>query len=390
MGGVTVIDADTHLFETRDLWRTYCDPETREAALRLDDDELGWTWLMHGDRRLHVADRHRPGEVDEIGRDRRRLARGEAPARPYDETVDADYHDPAVRLRRLDEEGFDATVLFPNFGLLWERPLADDLPATQANMVAWNRWAADVATAGGGRLHPVAHLTLRDAEWFVAQLPFLAESGIRLAMIAPALVDGRRLSDPVHDRVWAACCDQGITPVFHVAAQRRPFEDAWYEEDADDVNPVMSSVFLWTAPAMAIADLAVHGVFDRLPDLRIGVFELSAVWLPLFLLNLDGGYDFHARFNGAPLSELTARPSEYVRRHVRVAAFSQERPDRLTEHVGDLFMACSDYPHAEGTATPLADYRRDCPRSSTPADAPGLFGGNVAWLLRQDAEVGTS
>lgn len=47
--------------------------------------------------------------------------------------------------------------------------------------------------------------------------------------------------------------------------------------------------------------------------------ELSAVWVPMFLLTLDGGFDFHATFNGAPLTEMELRPSEYVRRQVRVA-----------------------------------------------------------------------
>jgi hypothetical protein len=132
--------------------------------------------------------------------------------------------------------------------------------------------------------------------------------------------------------------------------------------------------------ALALADLALNGVLERHPDLRLGVMELSAVWVPLFLMMLDGGYDFTSRFNGAPLRPLAERPSDYLRRQVRVAAFSYERPDRLTARSGDLFMACSDYPHGEGTATPVDDYARV---GLTPDAAPGLFGGNVSFLLRQ-------
>ena len=50
------------------------------------------------------------------------------------------------------------------------------------------------------------------------------------------------------------------------------------------------------------------------------------------------------------------RPSEYFRRQVRVSSFSYEMPARLIRQTGDLYMCCSDYPHSEGTATPLADY----------------------------------
>jgi hypothetical protein len=64
---------------------------------------------------------------------------------------------------------------------------------------------------------------------------------------------------------------------------------------------------------------------------------------------------------------------------VRVAAFSYEQPGRLERKGGDLFMACSDYPHSEGTATPIQDYERT---GTGPAAHPGLFGDNAAFLLR--------
>ena len=120
--------------------------------------------------------------------------------------------------------------LFPNYGLLWERELSSDLPALTANMGAWNRWCATVAQDGGGGLSPVAHLTLRDEAWLLGQLAELERADIRLAMIAPALVDGRPLSHPDHDRLWDAFVDHGVTPVFHVADQPRVFDDAWYTD----------------------------------------------------------------------------------------------------------------------------------------------------------------
>ena len=40
--------------------------------------------------------------------------------------------------------GLDGAVVFPNFGLLWERRLSESLPALTANMAAWNRWCASV------------------------------------------------------------------------------------------------------------------------------------------------------------------------------------------------------------------------------------------------------
>jgi predicted TIM-barrel fold metal-dependent hydrolase len=379
---MTIIDADTHLYEPRTLWADHTEAVLRDKALRIADDDRGYSWLMWGDRRIAVAEVHTPGDVDAMGAFRRRLRDGLPPEAHYDDALPRVFWDPARRRDQLDEMGLDESVVFPNYGLLWERHLRDDLEATKANMAAWNRWAVTVAEEGRGRLHPVAHLTLRDLDWLEAQLAELAAGGVRLAMIAPALVDGKPLSHPQLDRAWSAFVHHGVTPVFHVAAFPLPFHEAWYDGDPDEVAPVLSSVFLWAPPALALADMAVNGALARHPDLRIGVMELSAIWVPMFLLQLDGGFAFHTRFNGEPLTPLDLRPSEYVRRQVRIAAFGYERPDRLIRQAGDLFLFCSDYPHAEGVPRPLADYQRHA--GPVPEESAGpLYGGNMAWLLRQ-------
>jgi hypothetical protein len=202
---------------------------------------------------------------------------------------------------------------------------------------------------------------------------------VRLAMMAPALVDGKPLSHPDLDRAWASFVAHGMTPVFHVADQPRVFDDAWYTDDGDRFVNVVESVFLWTPAALALTDLIVNGVLERHDDLRLGVVELSAMWVPQFLMMLDGGYEFTAKLNGRVPAPLSMRPSEYFRRQVRISAFAYETPGRLERQAGDLFMACSDYPHSEGTASPLEDYRR---AGNEPGGDTGLFTGNVEFLLR--------
>jgi hypothetical protein len=197
-------------------------------------------------------------------------------------------------------------------------------------------------------------------------------------MIAPAAVDGRPLSHPDHDRLWSAFVDRGVTPVFHVADQPPVLDEAFSTDPGDSLVPVLGSIFLWVPPAVAVTDLIVNGTLARHPGLRIGIVELSSVWVPQYLLMLDGGWDFTTTLNGRPLAPLELRPSEYFRRQVRVSSFSYEQPARLGARSGDLFMACSDYPHSEGTGTPLEDYAR---AGSLPGDAAGLFHDNVADLL---------
>ncbi len=374
-----LIDSDTHLFEPPGMWREYVDPADRDVALHMTTDDLGYTWLMFGDRRLSLGGPHRPGDVDGIGLFRQRLVEG-LPADFDLEQFTASYSDPKARLLQLDQAGFDASVLFPNYGIAWERPLQNDLRATLANMTAWNRWIVEISAQGQGRLYPVAHLSLRDLDWLQRQLKTLADGGIRLGLIAPSLVDGWPLSHPELDRAWAALVDYGITPVFHVANQPRPFDEAWYGEDLEGgINP-LSVVFIWTGAALALTDLILNGVLERYPGLRLGVMELSARWVPQHLQMMDGGYRHTSRFNGES-TNLSLMPSEYFLRQVRVAAFSYEQPSRLIAHAGDIFMACSDYPHTEGTLTALEDYSS---AGLVPEEVTsGFFGGNAAFLLRR-------
>jgi predicted TIM-barrel fold metal-dependent hydrolase len=373
-----VIDSDQHLYESRSLWSDHADPGSRDEAIKIVDDDLGYSWLMWRDRRLGIADVQFPGDSSSIARHHQMNLQGEPSGYSYDEALPDDYWEPGARVRKLDQMGLDGAVLFPNFGLLWERRLSESLDALKINMAAWNRWCGIVAADGRGRLHPVAHLTLRDPAWVESQLAELSASGVRLAMIAPAAIDGRPLSHPDHDRLWASFVENGVTPVFHVADQPRILDDAFYSDSEDSFVPVLESVFLWVPPAIAVTDLIVNGTFERHPQLRIGIVELSSIWVPQYLLMLDGGWDFTSKLNGRVAAELSMRPSDYFKRQVRVSSFSYELPARLTSKSGDLYMCCSDFPHSEGTATPVEDYERS---GCVPGQEGGLFGDNLMTLI---------
>ena len=197
-------------------------------------------------------------------------------------------------------------------------------------------------------------------------------------------MDGRPLSHPDLDRAWAAFVDTGITPVFHVANQARPFDEAWYGPDMEGGITPMSTVFIWTGAALAMTDLILNGVLERYPDLRIGIMELSARWVPLHLQMMDGGYRHTSRFNGES-TELSAHAERVFpasgsggRLLVR-AAPSADRERRR---------------HLHGVQR-LSPYRRDVDgdrglrrhRLVTDESSALFFGGNAAFLLREPSLV---
>lgn len=375
-----IVDADSHFLEPLTVYRDHIDPGMREWAIGGERDERGWPWLTYRGRRLHRVDQHVPGRVDAIGEQRRRWEAGEKapPASPL-----ADACDPAERLRTLDAHGVDAALVFPNLGLAWEDDLRDGVPALCANLGAYNRWLREWVGDAGGRLFPVAQLSLRDLDWFDAELERCARAGIRLAMIGAHPVDGRALAHADFDRVWAACQDRGVAVCFHVSNVPLPLDPAWYALDPAATNKLLDITFLYLAPAVAVTSLIVHGKLEQFPGLRLGIVELSAGWVPGYLMHLDGAFAFYRTQNGRPLSELPLRPSEYFRRQVRVNAFPLEGASALMPRVGEqVFMWGSDYPHAEGMPVPSwAAYERVQPRPLSESERRALSGGNAEFLL---------
>ncbi len=316
-----------------------------------------------------------------IGDDRLRRLRGERAPASFDELVPDSYRLAGPRLASLDAFGLDAAVMFPNYGLLWEQRLASDRVAQRANARAYNRFMADVCAEGKGRLHGVAHVMLHDPAWAVEEIERVRTQGVRLAMIAPAPVDGKPLSHADFDPVWAAFSRAGVAPVFHVSEFESPLHPAWRQGEQEDGEQLFDSIFLYLAPAVALANLILHGVLERFPTLRIGVVELTASWVPSFLLHIDGASDFYAQRHGEPFRALADRPSEYFLRQVRVAALPYEMPNRLVPKVGDdTFMIGSDWPHAEGVADPMAAAQRAVAGLGDRA-RENILGANAAWLL---------
>ena len=225
MGNAPVVDCDQHLYESRDLWRRHIDPADRDQA------------LAHRGRRARLRVGHLAGPSAAAGR--RAAARATPPPLGRPPRAAARGEPAALRLRRRAPRATTGTrppgstgstrwastarCSSRTSGCCGSGALGDDLPALTANMAAWNRWCATVVAEGAGRLSPgrPPHAA-RPRLARCASSRRSSAAGVRLAMIAPALVDGRPLSHPDHDRIWSAFVEHGITPVFHVADQPRP------------------------------------------------------------------------------------------------------------------------------------------------------------------------
>ena len=192
--------------------------------------------------------------------------------------------------------------------------------------------------------HPVAHLTLRDLDWLEAQLAAL-ERGGRAAgddrarrwstagrcRTPTTTASGRRSSSTASRRCSTSPTSRGV------------FDDALVHRPADEFVPrARLGVPVVAAGARRHRPDRATACSSATPICASASSSSSAVWVPLFLMMLDGGWDFTSRLNGRPLAELSLRPSEYFRRQVRVVVvlLRAARPASRARR-GDLFMAAA-------------------------------------------------
>jgi hypothetical protein len=222
-----------------------------------------------------------------------------------------------------------------------------------------------------------------DQGWLDRQLASLAKGGVRFALMSYGLADGRGLSHPDHERAWASFVHHAITPLFHIQDNEcRPsaLPDGWFEGDHDQW-PILEMPFAYLGIELAIADLTLNGVFDRHPGLRLAVVEQSCGWLASLLERMEWGLTAQSKTLGYHTRPLKAPPRETVLERVRLSTdWRKDKPQRLSEQFGDIFMYGSDYPHCEGLAQPLAGFKAVVEPVAEGHQAK-FFGGTVATFL---------
>ena len=365
------VDADGHVLEPPDLWERYLDPGFRDRALRIRTDAEGLEYLEIGGRASRLSNRGFPGTLGRMG-ERRVEEMRPSPERTYLRGAAFGSMDARERLALLDAENLDAAVLYPTLGILWEAEL-EDATLSQAYCRAYNRWIADFCRDSGGRLVPIAHLSLGDPPAAAAELGRAVRDGCRGAFVVPFTLTRRPHGHPDHDPVFAAAQDLEVPLALHpsfepVALAPRRFEGMRKAR-------LLSSVLAGDGVRHAFTTFFDFGVFDRFPRLKLVVLESGGGWVGYWMDRLDAVYE--ATFIGrrVPLRE---KPSVYFRRQCYVSCDPDETTiPALAELLGpDRFFWASDYPHPDHTADYLKALEQLAARLPAPSRARFL-GANV-------------
>jgi predicted TIM-barrel fold metal-dependent hydrolase len=234
------------------------------------------------------------------------------------------------------------------------------------------------------RLLPAGYVPLLDIERSVA----FAGEAISMGCAAIEIPsDCPATHSPSHiglDPLYAQAAEARVPIVFHLGngtllsdtynLNGLPSEPAFHGGDGAIRSPQYATCF--HSPTATVGVLIIDGVLERHPDLRIGIIEYGATWVPGWVRFLDSTMQAFQK-SETRLQRLTLSLGEYVQRQVRVAALCHDDVAWVMDQVGpDVLMFSSDFPHIEGGRNPLARYERN------------LDGGNVSEAHREKFYAG--
>ncbi|MEU1168535.1 amidohydrolase family protein [Streptomyces sp. NPDC005921] len=305
---------------------------------------------------------YRPGSLKEM---LKAMSSGNPEETYQFEPMHESYQNREARLRVMDEQGLDQSIMYPGGWALVAEEYVKGVEPLYANYHSFNRYMNEVwGFDHQGRIYAPALLSLRDLDHAVKELEYVLEQGARFILLPTGPVYGRSPGDPYFDPFWKLVNDAKASVCYHISEfyYNSQVAPAW----GYDPNPIHFRMSAWQWQNTygqrpieeTLSALIFDNLFGRFPDINVLVSEFGSEWVPHFVRHMDKsrGMGRNGPWIGGQLDE---RPSQVFRKHVRVVPYPEDDIVNVVRRLGhhESIVMGSDFPHAEGLAEP-ADFRK--------------------------------
>jgi predicted TIM-barrel fold metal-dependent hydrolase len=338
-----VFDADVHVTPPPGMWRDYLSPQFRELAPVVESDGETDYIVFEGERRKVHLMQSQAGRAFKQYKNTGRLAEMRA----------GGWMAPQ-RLADMDRDGMDVGAIFGGGPL---QTANHDLYID--SFAGYNRWVADFCSQDPKRLKWAAFLPMLDVDLAIGLMRDARKAGA-VAVNIPAFPQSasafnkaqsqfqaltgdaqsvRQYRDPEFDPLWAVCCELDLAVTFHLGARVSRFRDK---------TNFLPDIVMGKPAMLEMAGIMIYGgVFDRFPDLRIGLIEAGVGWIPWAANYMDRTWEMQRYWTECNIKH---PPSHYFDRNVYASFISDPIGVELRHHPGGKnIMWSSDYPHSETT-----------------------------------------
>jgi len=366
-----LISVDDHIQEPPNLWTDRLSKKQfGDRIPRLEQDSDGTEhWVVDGQRLLS-------GDASAAGalmpnRNQEPQQWAEIPAAAYL---------PTERLKAMDTEGVDYSVLYPTVaGLAGEAfGRLEDPELELACVRAYNDWLLEEWAAASDRFVPQCIVPIWPVEATIAEMQRAVGNGHR-GIVFPALPmhlrDVPHVSGPEYDPVWSACAELGVPVSLHAGASPQlqypafPGLSPALIGAVDAVTKPVSSVFV-------LSLLSFSRVLLRHPNLRLVMAESALSWGMLYMEWADHQFEH----DGLAREGYDLKPSEMFQRQCYFTSwFDNVAP--FVGHVGeDHILWSTNFPLATSTWPRTQETVERCFRGVTPETREKILWKNAASL----------
>jgi uncharacterized protein len=337
-----IVDADCHLTEPADLWTARVPAKYREVVPRVDVHPANGIhhWRI-GDRWLHPVGYHSPAGWGQY-----------PPDRPLEfEDCEPGTYDARERLKRMDEFGLAAQILYPNIvGFLAGDFSKLDPEVSVLCVQAYNDFAHEWASEDPRRLFPIAMVPFWDREASVREIERCVSLGFRGVLFANKLemIGMPSFLDSYWDPIYATAQECGVPINYHIGFSS---DEVSLRLGADAVNAARQEPEKARLAAVGrlgqtlmgqatlLGSIVLSGICERFPRLKLVSVETGFGHLPFYLETLDWQWKAYGN------ESLALLPSEYFRRQCYTTFWFDRVALRLLDCYPENFMFSTDYPH---------------------------------------------
>lgn len=254
-------------------------------------------------------------------------------------TMGMDIDDVPTRLKDMDTEGIEISVLFPTGGFHVSRLPEKDYAGAFAR--AYNNWIASVCKEAPERLKAIGLAPFQDVPAAVAEINRAVTKLDVVGITVGTFGMKHHLGEPMFWPIYEELERLNVPLLIHNSRSGPAGENRF------DTFLFKHTIGRPFETMLDCAALMYGGVPEKFPKLRVAFLECGVGWVPYWMDRMDEEYEH--RQSEAPL--LKAMPSEYMKNGSWFYAFEPEEaslPYGL-ERIGEnQLVFASDYPHWDG------------------------------------------
>ena len=371
-----IVDADGHIMEPPNLWIDNLESRFKKRAMRLRADNEGLEYLEIDGKMSKVLNGGQLGSLGLLDEEMapRRAEAFEPGLLDFADCTPPAAVDPHARVKWMDEQGIDTTILYPSLGLNWQSE-CEDAGLAAAHCRVYNDWIAAFCESYPQRLIPAASISLKDVNEGVKEIKRAVKLGIGGVYLFPNPTNGIHYGDPYYDPFWAEVEDLGLPIGIHVSSTPGYIGHHVIRDAGFNKNTWFFSLAQKMDCQLCFMQFFHGAVFDRFPRLKVGVVESGCSWIAHMLDSMD------AFAEGDTSTPMKLRPSEYFERQCWITGEADERAFAAMAKVigAERLHWGSDYPHEEGHKEPVKKLG-ECLDELSEAERRLIFGENACGL----------